>query len=420
MPSRRLLLVVYPYPPMPNVGANRWLAAGKYLERLGHKVTVVTTSAFGRLPDDETRRVVRTGDLNAAPALRNLLRRPPLAALSDGQSAVDKPPPTLLTRTIVPDPYVVSWTPMALRAARRIIRLYPVDCIVTSGPHESTHLVALGLGRHRPAWVADFRDGWTFEPLRPPFPTSAQRALDRRLERAVVRSADAVVGATPPIADDLSRRFRVETAYIPNGWDPDLEPGDVEPTVELDSDRITLVHTGSMSTRADPRPLFEALGRLARTDPQAADRLELVLAGRLSPSDASLVQRAPAGVRVRHVGMLPREQALLLQRRAAALLLLTSRHSSEATGKLFEYLAAGRPILALADGNVAARIVRETGTGLTVAPDDVDGIATALGNVATGELDRSYRARGLERYRYPELAELFAEQIERAIARRRV
>lgn len=418
MPSRRLLVVVYPYPPVPNVGANRWAATSKYLERLGHQVTVVTTSAYGRLPDDETQGIVRTGDLNASPALRKLLRRPPVAAPSDGQSAVEKPPPSVLERTIVPNPYLVSWTPMALRAARRINREHQVDCIVTSSPHESTHLVALGLGRHRPAWLADFRDGWTFEPLRPPFPTSAQRALDRGLERAVVRSADAVIGATPPIAHDLSRRFGIDAAYIPNGWDPDLEPGGVEPTVQLDPDRITLVHTGAINTRGDSRPLFEAFHRLARTDPQAADRLEVVLAGRLSATEASLVKRAPAGVRIRHVGVIPRDQALALQRRASALLLVTSRQSSVATGKLFEYLASGRPILALAAGNVAARIVQETGTGVTVSPEDVDGIVAALRSVASGEFDRSYQARELERYRYPELAQLFAEQIERAIARR--
>ena len=107
-----------------------------------------------------------------------------------------------------------------------------------------------------------------------------------------------------------------------------------------------------------------------------------------------------------------------LQRSADALVLITSRNSSEATGKVFEYLAAGRPILALAEENEAARIVRETHTGITVAPDDVDAIARALTRIARGDLGREFAPTGLDRYAYPRLAEEMGEAIEEAIVRR--
>jgi glycosyltransferase involved in cell wall biosynthesis len=115
--------------------------------------------------------------------------------------------------------------------------------------------------------------------------------------------------------------------------------------------------------------------------------------------------------------VLDRAQALALQRSADALLLLTSRSSSEATGKLFEYLGASRPILALAENNEAARIVRQTNTGLTVPPDDVDAIATALRRVASGELARAYAPRELDRFTYPGPADTMAELVEEAILR---
>jgi glycosyltransferase involved in cell wall biosynthesis len=121
---------------------------------------------------------------------------------------------------------------------------------------------------------------------------------------------------------------------------------------------------------------------------------------------------------VQHLGPLDRADALALQRSADVLVLITSRDPSEATGKLFEYLAAGRPILALAEGNEAERIVRETNTGITVPPDDVDAIADALRRAARGELARDYAPRGIERYAYPGLAEEAAEVIEQAIAAR--
>jgi glycosyltransferase involved in cell wall biosynthesis len=109
---------------------------------------------------------------------------------------------------------------------------------------------------------------------------------------------------------------------------------------------------------------------------------------------------------------------LALQRSADALVLLTSRNTSEATGKLFEYIGAGRPVLALAEGNEAERIVRETNVGVTVAPDDVDAIVQALRRVATGELARAYAPRNTEQYTYPEPARAMADLVEEAIVLR--
>jgi len=98
---------------------------------------------------------------------------------------------------------------------------------------------------------------------------------------------------------------------------------------------------------------------------------------------------------------------------------LTGTHRSEATGKLFEYLGSGRPIIALADGNEAARIVRDTGTGRAVGGTDAPALEAALRALAGGSLEREYAPRGLERFRYPGPAEALAELVERARAARR-
>src|SRR5437879_3841503 len=110
MTSRRILVISYPYPPMPTVGANRWLAITKYLRRRGHHVDVLTTSAFGALPDDRERGVHRAADLVGAPWLRALTRRPPLP--KPGEAAgVDKPPQAYVTGVLVPDHNVATWVP---------------------------------------------------------------------------------------------------------------------------------------------------------------------------------------------------------------------------------------------------------------------------------------------------------------------
>ena len=144
----------------------------------------------------------------------------------------------------------------------------------------------------------------------------------------------------------------------------------------------------------------------------------LVQAGPTLPADEPLLAvLRQRGVAVT-LGVVPRAQAIALQRRAAVLVLLTSEEVSQTTGKLYEYVAAGRPIVALAAENEAARIVRETNTGVIVPPDDVDAIAAALRSAATGELELSYAPRGTERYTYPAPAEAMAALVERAISHR--
>src|SRR4029453_6165659 len=136
----------------------------------------------------------RAFDLAASPALRRLLRRPPLSRSTEGEAQMgDTELPAIVTDLLVPDAHALSWNPAAALAARRLMRQRRIDCVISSGPPHSTHLIPLVLRRPRPAWIADFRDGWRFEPLRPPWPLPGQSALDGWLERKVAKRADQVI-----------------------------------------------------------------------------------------------------------------------------------------------------------------------------------------------------------------------------------
>lgn len=418
--ARRILVVSYPYPPMPSVGANRWLAMAKYLRRFGHEVEVLTTDAFGALETDAAEGVWRATDLIAAPWLRTLLRRPPLPRHGE-PVVVDTPPPGFAFKLGVPDPWVVAWVPFAAAAARRLVRERGFDAIVTTSAYESTHLVALGLGRARPPWIADFRDGWTFHPWKPELPTGAQRDLDRALERKVVRTADRVAVVERPVGEDFRARLGVDAAFVPNGWDPELAPASGAGPAAPDG-RVTLVHTGKLSGGwgRHPGALLEALRRLRESAPEVAGRLRLVLAGRLDRDEEALLAASGLDDVVEHVGHVSRDEAMALQRGADALVLITAPDLVwELPAKVFEYIGAGRPVLALARGNEAARVVEETGIGWTVPPRDVGAIVAALRGVVEGRLAADYAPRDLDRYVYPRPAEAMAAEIERAIAARR-
>ena len=122
---------------------------------------------------------------------------------------------------------------------------------------------------------------------------------------------------------------------------------------------------------------------------------------------------------IRHLGHLPHDAMLALEREADALLLITApKLVSLATGKVFEYLAAEKPIIALAQGNEAARIVEETGTGVTLPVDDAEGLAGAFDAVLDGRLADRFEPHGLDPYVYPAPARRVAELVEEAIAAR--
>jgi glycosyltransferase involved in cell wall biosynthesis len=413
-----ILLVAYFYPPCRDTGAHRPAAMAKWLRRLGHRVTVLTTSAYGSGEGDAEADVVRTADLQR---LRARIRgHDHVDALFDSDTYSGRPHP--LSSVIVPEPLLAAWAPFARRRALQLNRGERFDCVITTSPPESIHLIGRALRSRGVAWVADLRDGWTFEPLRPPFPTAPQRRLDEHLERRWLTDADGVVCVSRPAAEDLRRRLGIEAHLVPNGWDPDLvapDEGDEEAGRMLDPDRVSLVYTGRFGSYGrDPQPLVNALAELADQDPAAAERLELVVAGPLTEAESELMGTRVSPARIVVAGSLARERALALQRAADVLLLLASPARTQLLNfKLFEYLAAERPILALAAGTEAGRIVAKLG-GEAVPADDVPAIVEALRRVAGGEL-RPPDPEARRAYEYPAPAERMVEAVSAAIAKSR-
>lgn len=413
--AKHIGVVSYFHPPFPGAGGNRWDAMAHYLREDGYRVTVIACDAWGVLPDDAMLGVRRVRDLRSVKLFRRTLRRRELMATASGPTVVEQPPTALLTKVVPPDLHLISWIPNAFLNLRQLQDNDPLHCLVTSGPPASVHALGLLLGGARPAWVIDFRDGWRFQDGRPAFPTAPQRKFDAWMERKACQTAEITVGATAPIADDLQRRLGARSVVIPNAYDPRVSPTEAQISEKrFDRGAVTLVLTGTLSgvRGSDPRPLLEALRQV---NAMSGKPVRLMHAGRLTSEEQKMVTESGIGAAFQHVGTLPRREAIAMQRAGDALVLLTSKHSSESTSKIFEYLAARRPIIALAADNEAARIVEATGTGITVAPDDTAAIVEALCRSVTGELAAAYAPRGLERYTYPAPAEKMSEVIQAAV-----
>ena len=321
-------------------------------------------------------------------------------------------------RLLLPDASV-SFNLTAIPSAIGIVRREGIDAVLTTSPPGSVHLVGAAVQRATGArWVADLRDPLVANQHRraDTAATRARQATNERLARLVAGRADAISCVSEAIAQEmqaLDPRGPVRT--IANGCDFD-DFGGLE---YAPSTRFRITHAGSFFGRRDPRPFLQAL---RDSDADVVARF----VGDFRQSDRDWADSLGLGDRLELIPYAPRAESLRLQRDSEALLLLVpdagGRGKGVLSGKVFEYLAAGRPILAVVppDG-AAADLVRETGAGIVVAPDDVDGIRDALGELHEShlngglpavELPDDVRERLSRRARIEELAALLREVAE--------
>jgi len=244
------------------------------------------------------------------------------------------------------------------------------DVIVVSGPPFSTYLAGRRLAAQWGIpWVADYRDLWTNStyyicgPIR--------RRIDRVVERWILRSVALTITVSEPLAEDLRRDFGVRCEVVMNGYETgEFATGRAEPIKGLP---VRIVYTGEIyEGKRDPGPLFEAIKRLGIGP-------ETVQVDFRGITVLSLADQAHAmGLQdVVHVGpAVPRAESLALQQSSDVQLLLMWNDPGEVgnyTGKLFEYLGAGRPILmtGFPDG-VAAQLIRERRAGkIANTPEEI-------------------------------------------------
>jgi len=410
MSGRSLLVVAQLAPPSSLVAARRVAGLTKYLARRGFRITVLSSAISGAGAIEGAANVVRTADLMAS---RMNWRRGHFAALTGREDAKYRRP-SRLEAAVVPDLAALTWLPFAVPRALSMARRGQFDAVLTTSPPASAHAVGYALQSRGVPWIAELRDGWTFEPPRRPWPTEAQRRADRALESRMLRRAQQVVAVTTPIVADLRERLGVEAALVTNGFDPEAQAASSAAGL-LDRDKHAFVHTGRLAlSGVSLRSLLDALRLLRREEPVLAHSIVVVFAGPLSAEEHDLLSAKDITALVRAVGSLDHASALGLQRAADTLLVITGGHDrrSVATGKLFEYLAAGRPILVLGDQTEAARIVAETRTGTATSAEDPAEIARALvAAVASPPPERDETA--LARYAWPSVAEDYARIIER-------
>lgn len=416
---RTILLVAQLAPPSPLSAARRTAGFAKYLGRHGHRVVVLCSRISGSGPVEGAQRVVRTRDLMAS---RFNYRAASLEAISGqaGQAAA-APPPSKLEQVVVPDLALVTWVPFAIPSALRLVDEERPDVVWTTGPPPSTNLIGLALQQRRGLpWIADIRDGWRFERNHGDFPLAPQRWLDDRLDHALTSAADRVTAVTEPIARDARERLGARHATaISNGFDLeelDALAGDPPPGL-VDPAKHTLLYTGRLAyVKRSPGPLLAGLRALKASDPATAAKVEVLFAGPLQDDERAQIEAPDLAGMTRVLGSLDRTTTMRLQRAVDTLLLITTGNPSETGQKLFEYLAADKPVFVVGDRTEAARIVTEARAGSAAPLEDPEGIAAALADLVHGRTDIAPEGIA-QRFHYDALARELEAEIDAAAPR---
>jgi glycosyltransferase involved in cell wall biosynthesis len=331
-----------------------------------------------------------------------------------GLSRVGTQAALLGRRLLVPDENV-PWSTIATPFAIRLVRREGIDVVLTTSPPPSLHLLGATVKRTTgAAWVADLRDPLTSHPHRRGYESRLARVKESTVGgvgRLVASQADAIVAASEPIAEEMrALEPKGKVVTIANGCDFD----DFASLEHHPSDRLRITHAGHFHGKRDPRPFLRALAE------SGLDDVVVRFAGDFRVADRGYAEALGLGDRVELLGEVSRRRSLELQRDSDVLLLLIpesgGRGKDVLTGKIYEYLAAERPILAAVppDG-AAAQLVREAGAGVVVPSDDVEGLRDALldlhrqwqeGRLDGTPLSPEWRARLSRGSRVEELADV--------------
>lgn len=411
----KALLVTLYFPPAAGGGVQRPLKVATHLPSFGIETHVLAPDDPRWLHRDDELRPPSQAWVHRARYLGPEGRRPAEELRGkEGLQRLAVQARLLGRRLLVPDENV-PWNVTAIPAAARIVREEGIDVVLTTSPPPSVHLVGAAVKAMTGVrWVADLRDSLLAHPHRRDDSVAA-RAKERAraaVARLVARRADAIVCAAEAIAEEArSLGPRGLVATIENGCDFD----DVAGLEYRPAGRFRITHTGSFFGRRDPLPFLTAL---------AESGLDVVarFVGDFRSSDREAAERLGLGDRLQLIPYAPRRRCLALQRDSEALLLLIPEAGGRGRGvlsaKVFEYLAAERPILAAVppDG-AAADLIRKTGAGVVCPPDDVAALRAALtglverfqaGELAGTPLPPQLRARLDRRARVRELADLLA------------
>lgn len=387
----KALIITYYWPPAGGSGVQRWLKFVKYLSDFGIEPVVYTVENPEYALVDETLQ-------SEVPKSVEILKQPiwePNNILSKFKSKQQQssagflnPNPSFFERKMqyiranyfIPDARKF-WIKPSVKYLSAYIQNNDIDVVISTGPPHSTHLIGMALkDKFAVKWIADFRDPWTDIDYFHTLPlTSRSKQKHLVLEQTVLKKADAVIVVGKTMKENY-KKFNKNIHVISNGFDTITEAfkGGLD-------QKFTLTHVGLMNADRNPIILWEALSELIESNSEFAADIQVKLIGKVDDEVRRSIREEKLESKMQWIDYLPHKQVMEHQRAAQVLLLAVNKVPAAkgiVTGKIFEYLQAERPVLAIApeDGDLA-EIINNSNAGTVVDFEDKERLKKTIKNL---------------------------------------
>lgn len=388
---RRVLIITYYWPPAGSSGVQRWLKFVKYLREYGWEPVVYTAKNPEVAAVDESLKadipegiVVICRNVPEPHGFYKFItgnrgKKIGMGFTSENSKSgiVNRLAIWVRGNLFIPDSRMF-WISPSARYLTKYLKKYPVDLIITSGPPHSLHLIGLKLKkRMNIPWITDFRDPWTgiyfYKDLKL---TWLADWINHKLERKVLKKSDLKVVVSKSMADAFKRLGFEKTEIVSNGFDHN----DYKVNAKIDDNVFSLVHVGTIPPNSNSNNFWSALSRLARDNYEFNQKLKIQFIGDIDSSVVKSLKDNNLFEKSEMIGYKPHSEIPFFQKSAQVLLVLAPATSKEVlTGKIFEYLAANRPIIAIGPvGGDLDNLLTETGAGMLLPGDSESEIYEGL------------------------------------------
>jgi hypothetical protein len=393
---KKVLIITYYFPPSGGPGVQRVLKFVKYLPQFGWEPIVLTVENGDFPARDESllkeippaTKVYRTKIFEPYRIYRRLTGKPANAPVdveniphgNRKKSFAESIAGFIRSTFFIPDARI-GWMPYAMSTAMKIVQNEKINAIYSSSPPYTTSLIARALcHRTKLPWIAGFRDPWIGF-ISSPNRWLLPRKLDEYLERAVYTEANLIEAAWRGILMDFQKKYpnvdQKKCVHLPNGYDSEDYPAiDMNP-----NERCIVVYAGSMYGRRNPKTFLQAIEELVVEGKIDRKKFLLRFIGRFGTEVKEMLEQSPIRESIEVISYLPHSESIkhLMQSDALLLVVDESKESAEIVpGKVFEYIGAKRPIIALAKEGAIADIIRETNSGFVVHNQDIPAIKQAF------------------------------------------
>ena len=355
---KKVLIITYYWPPAGGSGVQRWLKFSKYLPENGWKPYVFTpdSPSFDVKDEDLLSDIHEDTEVWKTPIWEPYSLKDKLFGKSESSNAgiiqdkfsfKNKIMNWVRGNIFIPDPKVF-WIKPSIKLLNKKIKEEGITHLVSTGPPHSMHLIALGLKKHNLdlKWIADFRDPWSELDLLNDFHlTKKSKQKYRKLEKEVLQNSDVCLTVSETWVESFKDLGSNNVKLVTNGFDEE------DFTVkEKENDKFIIGHFGLLNHLRNPKKLWKILYDLCDENPEFNEKLEIRISGNIDTEVLqNITQYFHLKNKVKVLGYLSHKEVLDEYNESSVLLLLLFNSESgigNYPGKIFEYFAAKRPILA--------------------------------------------------------------------------